>query len=1326
MKTRAFFGAVCVIMLILGCARQLTAQAGPGTFADANLPSGAPDPQKEDSIWQVDPLTGALNVKIPFTTTPVGGRGPRIPFSLLYNSSSTVTLQTGLMYTIGGGEPSVSCSSTAASMNICLQTDILDMPDMLTPTETIQSYIWAPGNVNSPSGPVGPWTTSGPFLYNSYSQLPDQIFTVNPGNGPVTVNDGYGCTVWGPYLYADEDGAVHDMNVERVSYNGSQDFATMSYACGLAYYNTQQTSMPQGISSDGSSLIALGLNAGVTGVVYPDGTKFTPGPDPWVYSATGLNYDITSVYNGSVSLLQSLEDTNGNISSLTNVYSNGYFTFQDSEGRTPYTTNIPIGRPGPVPAGGDGGVPGTPSAGNYSVVTKDAYGNTETYSVNFATFSTTESFTMQHPANNEITVEVGCINGISCPTMGYEALQPEVGINNSSTMAMNIPAVTSIGLPNGTSYIFQYDPMYGSINKIIFPTGGYVRFVYGVRPNETGYGTFEMVSSIVVTDVFVSDPINGEDHWNYSYSPNVPGSSMGFMTSVVTAPDNTTTTYSGTPFSLCTFFCDGVGGTVRPSWKPATVQIKNSSGLLVKSVATSYTGQGLPTQIATTLYDGPSPLQSQTDFVYDQWNNVIEKDESDFNVCTAPCTPPVYPAAPSGGWLRRTFTTYQYQNNSAWLAAHIVNKPSQVLVTDGAGHPYSLVQYGYDETAVSGSAGYVNHDDTNYGPTSVLPRGNLTSERHCKSLNALTTFTSASAAAGAASACNGAWLTTTHTYDLTGQVLSTTEPNGSPYTTTYTYTDNYVNGIPPGPTNGYLTKVTHPYGYTDNYSYNYSSGQMATHTDWNSQPTQYYYNDLGGMSRLTETKYPDNGDVLIRYYDSAPPSITVTTKTGTASPSIVRTTQYDELGRVAQTQLTSDPSGTDFVNTTYDSMGRVQSVTNPFRTTSDPTYGITSYLYDPLSRKRYQCQPDNSSTPSTICVPTNSYQTWTYRGNCVVFQDENKNQWQRCSNGLGQMISVQEPSSIAQAPSMATNYSYDPLNNLLSVAQLGGPTATGITRNRAFTYDSLSRLMTSFNPENGTVSYSYDANSNVQNKTDARGVTTTYLYDHLNRLYSKTYSYDASNTPASCYQYDLSSVCNGIGRLTNQWTQSSSAGTCLAPTGGFLTMRSILCYDPMGRILSEQQFTPASQASGMPYVLAYTYDWSGNLLSSTSGAGPAATPANPNPITFTSTFDGAGRLQTLMSSWTNNNVFPPTLFSPPATGQSTPCVKSFTTQYAPHGGLANAAYGIPANVTVGVLTLNRAYDNRLRTTCETDTGTGTTPATSGSATVTITGSEQTK
>ena len=240
----------------------------------------------------------------------------------------------------------------------------------------------------------------------------------------------------------------------------------------------------------------------------------------------------------------------------------------------------------------------------------------------------------------------------------------------------------------------------------------------------------------------------------------------------------------------------------------------------------------------------------------------------------------------------------------------------------------------------------------------------------------------------------------------------------------------------------------------------------------------------------------------------------------------------------------------------------------------------------------------------------------------------------------------------------------------------------------------------------------YDANGNLAFKTDARNLVSIYSYDVLNRLLSKSYSNDASRTTTSCYQYDSSSLAGSnaylIGRLTNQWTQSASVGACPAavPTTGPWTRRSILAYDVMGRVLSERQCTPSNCTGGTPYAPAYTYDLAGATHTFTDGI-----------TLFTNTFDSAGRLLTLTSSW-SDATHPSQLFSA-QTATSTPCVQSLSAAYAPFGGLMNATFG-------NGLSLNRTFDNRLRTTCEIDTGGIVASPTSGSATISVTGAEQSK
>jgi hypothetical protein len=186
-------------------------------------------------------------------------------------------------------------------------------------------------------------------------------------------------------------------------------------------------------------------------------------------------------------------------------------------------------------------------------------------------------------------------------------------------------------------------------------------------------------------------------------------------------------------------------------------------------------------------------------------------------------------------------------------------------------------------------------------------------------------------------------------------------------------------------------------------------------------------------------------------------------------------------------------------------------------------------------------------------------------------------------------------------------------------------------------------------------------------------------------------------------------------------------------------MRSILKYDPMGRVLNEQQFTPASQAAGKAYLPAYTYDLAGNLLTSTDGTTPTPSPtqsfvytscpdgvpgtnssATTAPtLTFANCYDSAGHLQALNSNWYDLSGHPSILF--------TALPNSSNPSYTAFGALKNATFSVYPFFTA--LTLNRSYDNRLRIIGETDIGgssSGSSPMTGASATILITGAEQTK
>ena len=114
------------------------------------------------------------------------------------------------------------------------------------------------------------------------------------------------------------------------------------------------------------------------------------------------------------------------------------------------------------------------------------------------------------------------------------------------------------------------------------------------------------------------------------------------------------------------------------------------------------------------------------------------------------------------------------------------------------------------------------------------------------------------------------------------------------------------------------------------------------------------------MGRLTQTNLPDNGQATRTFNEgSFPLSVTNTVKV-TSTLNLVSPPFVDGLGRDTTTRLDSDPQGTTYTDVTYDALGRKATVSNPYRTTGDPTYGITSYQYDALGRVTLVIPPDGS------------------------------------------------------------------------------------------------------------------------------------------------------------------------------------------------------------------------------------------------------------------------------------------------------------------------------------------------------------------------------
>ncbi len=644
----------------------------------------------------------------------------------------------------------------------------------------------------------------------------------------------------------------------------------------------------------------------------------------------------------------------------------------------------------------------------------------------------------------------------------------------------------------------------------------------------------------------------------YEVKHTVVGEILRLTVVTVTYPNGTIITQrsnlAGLPYDKITTYPNPDGTTQKTrrevySWEIGDYKARR----LVHTQFTDELGQ----TTATKYTYAPPPSVAGAPPVY---NQIVEAREYDY-----------------GGTTVRRRTKIAYEEAAGFLDLHIIRLPKVIEVYDRASAvPTSRIEYSYDGQPLIDAPG-IERNINAFGARTV--RGNVTSVK---------TYADAANREGA--------VVEERRYDIAGNLRTITrgccEQEGFKYdlTSKYAYPVEHSWGAadPASPTR-----------MTSSTTYDLNTGLVLSSKDANGRVTSQEYDPTTLLPTITRLP---TGATVRNNYDVA--KLMVTTSTYTSSGTQLSSNITWTNGLWLQRRMaTLAEGGWDVVDTRYDELARVSSVSRPVRRTLTPdTWSWTdprlwtSYKYDSLGRVSEVLSPDGSRQSTVHNEPAGSRPAGASAdpGQTQRAVDAwGRQSWTR-TDALGLLVEVVEPpaggnGSFGTSGNEVTRYKYDVSGNLVEVAQGA--------QLRLFRYDSLGRPTHQYLPEKSrtlsdTGAYSatggkwsdvftYDARSNMISTTDARGVKTffDYMNDPLNRLQAMRYVIPREVDPSS-----------PISESPNVTFKYMTAGDLTRPhqvtTAGVGT--ETYGYDVEGRLGSIA--LTLNSRSAYPQITNYTYD----------------------------------------------------------------------------------------------------------------------------------------
>jgi RHS repeat-associated protein len=432
-------------------------------------------------------------------------------------------------------------------------------------------------------------------------------------------------------------------------------------------------------------------------------------------------------------------------------------------------------------------------------------------------------------------------------------------------------------------------------------------------------------------------------------------------------------------------------------------------------------------------------------------------------------------------------------------------------------------------------------------------------------------------------------VTTAYTYNIAGDLLKLTDPEGN--TTEYTYdvlgllkskrTAENQEWFYDYDKMGNLLAVKNPRGFTTAFEYN-RIYQLIRVTDAAGSITEYLYDKNGNQTseidplRIVTQRFYDPLDRLESEVRNYRPGLVPDAQTN-----VTMRYEYDLAGNL---RFITDPRGYR-AEQVYDAAMRL---TDRY----DFENARTSYKLDRMGNILSITDDNDHAIHYTIDALNRQVAITNAEGDMVRFDYNKLGQLRQVIDARGYVTSFTLDALGRVTRQMdALNgewlYAYNRVGSLLSTTDANG-------NSRSSVYDRVYRAIEQVDSEGFITSFTWDANDNLTGHVDANNHPTVFKYNELDRLVELV---NAEDEPQH-YGYDP---------LGNQ--------TSLIEGDGTLTRYS---YDLLYRLTSVTENAKDDQpaSSDTNVVTHYAFDASSNLVTLTN--------ANGKSTSFT--FDGMGRI----------------------------------------------------------------------------------------------------